>query len=151
MTEKPENNKDETTIDISGNVQGQIVNIGSGSMTFHEKVTVSMTHSKQHIGNSTAGNDDEKAALLTLIEKLEAEISSVEEAHRDDAQDVAEKVEKLMAEVDKEEGEIEPDIVEVRTNHLKAAAENVKEVIPVVTEIALGIVARVVQMGIFQG
>ncbi len=131
-------------INISGNMQGGMVNIG-GTQTFHGTVTITMGDMTQTIQQGTAAPSD-KEALQALVDQLRAAIAAapIPAEHKASVERVAKRTEELVSEVSS--GEIDKEAIESKANLLKKAAENIKDVLPTAVLIGASIVAQVLKM-----
>lgn len=134
--------KDRQNINISGStIQGVISNIG-GSQTFQQSMTITMGNISSTVGSMNTP-ENEKEALRELIAKLEAAFEQVPTAQQADAEKIAKRVKDAVEEVSAEKPDHE--VVEAKVNLLKKAAENVREVMPIVAEIAINIATHLLK------
>jgi len=131
-------------INISGSVQGGMVNIG-GNQTVHGSVSITMGDMTQTIQQGTAAPSD-KEALQALVDQLRAAIAAapIPAEHKASVERVAKRTEELVSEVSS--GEIDKEAIESKANLLKKAAENIKDVLPTAVLIGASIVAQVLKM-----
>ena len=135
---------DKPNISISGsNTIGGIVNIG-GTNTFHGNITVTMGNLNATVGAMNAA-PDEKAALQKMIADLEAALKEAPAAQQADAEKIAKRAKDAVEEAAAEKPDTE--VVEAKANLLKKAAENIRDVMPIVTTIAFGIVTQLLRGG----
>jgi ElaB/YqjD/DUF883 family membrane-anchored ribosome-binding protein len=131
-------------ISISGStIQGGIANIG-GTQTFQQSVTLTMGNLSATVGGMNAAPDD-KAALQKLIAELEAALKQAPAARQADAEKIAKRTKEVVEEASA--AQPDQDAVAAKANLLKKAAENVASVLPVVTGIAVNIVAHLLKFG----
>jgi flagellar motility protein MotE (MotC chaperone) len=121
-------------------VQGVIVGLG-GQQTFQGPVTVWLRDMKQAIQDNRNADEDAKAELLQLMDQLRETLKRVPAEKEVEAKQVALRAEELVSEVTQERPDKET--VDFKGSKLKQAAENLREVMPIVTQIALGIVASI--------
>jgi uncharacterized coiled-coil protein SlyX len=107
-----------------GNIdmRGAIVNVGS-----------TLTNVQQSIGAMPGMGEDEKKKLNDLIEQLKKELEKAPADKQQDAGTVAKNLDSLVQEVSKEEKDEE--VVELKSNRLKKAAENIAGALPAVAGI----------------
>ena len=121
------------------NVMGGIVGIG-GQQTFHGAVTVTIRDMTQTIHGSPNADETAKAELDRLVEQLREALQQVPPDKAGDTQTVARRTEELVSEATQPQPDKEA--VEFKGNKLKQAAENLRDAMPVVMQIATGIVAH---------
>jgi len=141
MSDQPNDNAGKD-INISGNVQGGMVNI-DGTMTTHGNVTITTRDMAQTIAGSPAAPDD-KAALQKLVDELKAALASVPAEHKEAAEKVAKRVTEVVEEASA--GKPDSDAVAAKANLLKTAADNIKTALPLAFPIATQIIAHVLKL-----
>lgn len=129
-------------INISGNVQGGMVQIG-GTSTHHGNVTITMGDMTQTIQNGSAA-PSEKEQLQKLMDDLKAALQSVPAEHKANAELVSARTTALVQE--SSGSDVDPDSVKSKANRLQLAANNIKEVLPTVALIGASIVTQVLKM-----
>ncbi|MCC7448787.1 MAG: hypothetical protein IT324_15315 [Anaerolineae bacterium] len=135
---------DKSSQNLSKNtIQGGIVNIG-GRQDFHEAATVTMRDLSATVGGMNAAQDD-KAVLQKLIADLETAFKSIPTEQQANAEKIAKRAKEAVEEATTDKPDQEA--VEAKANLLKKAAENVRDVMPIVTGIAINIVAQLLKMG----
>jgi Cu/Ag efflux pump CusA len=135
------NDKEKPSIHISGQVQGAIVNIG-GQTDIRGNVTISIHNMQQSIARLP--EDDHKAELSRLVERLQTALQQLPGAYQQEGQDLARRADELLSEV----AQTQPDSESVafKSNKLKQMAEKIKGAMPVVLEIATQIITQVAQL-----
>lgn len=108
-------------ISIGGNVKGVNVNIG-GSQTFHGNVVIN--------ARQLDASEDDREKLAKLVEQLNDALKSI-------PQDDAEVIESLAQDAINEATKDAPNkrLLEIKSENLKKAAENLLAVSPIVTKI----------------
>ena len=114
--------------ELSGDFSGAIVNVKS-----------ILENSHQTIRNLQTGSAEDKADFAMLVTQLVQVLQDKKLAqHEETLTEIAQQTKELVAEVGNVEATTES--VQEKGNMLKKAAENVKEALPIVVEIAGGIV-----------
>ncbi|MCB8978651.1 MAG: hypothetical protein H6657_14620 [Ardenticatenaceae bacterium] len=139
MSEKP---KESTN--ISGNIQGGMINIG-GSQSFQGTINIRIDKMHQAIDKFTDSSDFEKQQIRSLIKQLHEALSAVPPEHGRNVEKIAKRAEELVDEASDEE--LDRDAIEAKANLLKKAAENVKEIMPIVASIATNLVVHILNLG----
>jgi ElaB/YqjD/DUF883 family membrane-anchored ribosome-binding protein len=130
-----------TRIDVSGQVQGGMVNIG-GQMQVTGNVTMSIQHMQQSLGKLP--EDDHKAELSKLVEQLQSALQNVPASHQQEAQEIARRADELLSEV--AQAEPDADSIAFKSNKLKQVAEKIQEAMPAVLGIATQIIMHITHL-----
>lgn len=127
------NNTTNTSITISGNVSGSILNINS-----------TLNDASQVVNAAPGLSSDVKSELMALIEELNQVLQEAPDEVVEDAEAVAESAKDLVAAATKEQ----PNRSRVRITKegLEKAATNIASVLPRVLPVAMEIAARVQQI-----
>jgi hypothetical protein len=119
--------------DLSGNVAGDSITIIGSTLSNTSKRAQSL------------GQADDRAELEQLIEQLKAALEKVPGDKQEEAQMVAEYTEALVEEATKEKPKKSK--LEITGEGLKKAAQNLVGVAPLVGEIAVKIVTKILSTG----
>ena len=137
-------NKDDKSSVSVGNVQGGNVNIGSNQM-ISGNLTITLQDMSRTVDSIPVASASEKKELVSLLDQLRKALNTVPDQNQKDAEKITKRVEELVDEVSAKD--VDKDAVNAKANLLTKAAENVKEVIPIVAKIATNIVLHILKMG----
>lgn len=157
----PTNQEKKSTFNISGNIQSGITNVG-GEQNFQNEtkiemgdqinltgdfagailnITSKLDRIKQAIGTMPHGDKSTKDDLINLTDQLKNVLKQAAEDNIKEAEEVAKRLEELVNEV--KEPKPNKKEVEVKSNKLKQAAENLAEALPIILTIATRIVVHI--------
>ena len=131
-------------ISINGsNITGGNVNIG-GSQTVSGDVSVTLQGVTTTISNLNAA-EDQKAAIQALFTQLESTLKTYAASHPAEVAQIAKRAKDAVEEA----ASTTPDkeALAAKTTLLKAAANNIREVMPAVFGIAVTIVGSLLRLG----
>lgn len=128
-------------IDMSGQVQGAIVNIG-GQTDVTGDVSINIHSMQQSL--EKLPEDDHKAALDSLVEQLQNALQKLPSTHQQEAQEVARRADELLSEAAQSEPDSES--IAFKSNKLKQVAEKIQSAMPAVLEIASQIIINVARL-----
>ncbi|MCA9963313.1 MAG: hypothetical protein KC423_03690 [Anaerolineales bacterium] len=129
------------------------VHQGQGDINMGDTITVSnvtnstvaikstLTNVSQNIGTMPNGTESDKETLKSLIDQLSQELAKAPEGKKEDAEAIADAVEAVVDAANKEN----PNQKSVKRfgENLKQAAEDIKDVMPTVLQIAIQVVATI--------
>ena len=100
-----------------------------------------LTNVSQNIGTMPNGTESDKETLKSLIDQLSQELAKAPEGKKEDAEAIADAVEAVVDAANKEN----PNQKSVKRfgENLKQAAEDIKDVMPTVLQIAIQVVATI--------
>lgn len=135
------NDKEQPGINISGQVQGTMVNVG-GQSAVQGNVTINVSHMQQAIDKLQ--QEDHKKDITRLVEQLQNALQKLPDGYQQEAQDVARRTDELLSEATQDKPDMES--IEFKSGKLKQVVEKIKIVAPAVIEIAAQIIVQVTKL-----